>query len=84
MFNVRLDGDHLYGKWLSAWLSLVISLIVYYFVLSVFPRDVLGEIWDSIESVPDNFPSYSESHSLHIRKNLNITSGNLHIKLLGK
>ena len=34
MFNVRLAGDHLYGKWLFAWLSLVVSMIVPYFVLS--------------------------------------------------
>ena len=34
MFNVRLAGDHLYGKWLFAWLSLVMSLMMSYFVLS--------------------------------------------------
>ena len=44
MFNVRrLAGDQLYGKWPFNWLSLVMSLIVSYFVLSFFPRDVLGE-----------------------------------------
>ena len=31
---VRLAGNHLYGKWLFTWLSLVISLMVSYFVLS--------------------------------------------------
>ena len=41
MFNVRLAGDHLHGKWLFTWLSLVMSLMVSYFVLSFFPRDVL-------------------------------------------
>ena len=46
MFNVRLAGDHLYGKWLFTWLSLVMSLMVSYFVLSVSLRDVLDEIWD--------------------------------------
>ena len=46
MFNVRLAGDHLYGKWLITWLSLVMSLMVSYFVLSFFPRDVLDENWD--------------------------------------
>ena len=46
MFNVRLAGDHLYGKWLFTWLSLVMSLMVSYFVLCVFPRDVLDEIWE--------------------------------------
>ena len=24
-----------------------------------FPRDVLDEIWDRIESVPENLPTYS-------------------------
>ena len=42
MFNVRLD--HLYGKRLFTWMSLVMSLIVFYFVLSLFPRDLLDEI----------------------------------------
>ena len=46
MFNGRLAGDHLYGKWLFTWLSLVVSLAVSYFVLSFFPRDVLHDIWD--------------------------------------
>ena len=46
MFNVRLSGDRLYGKRLFTWMSLVISLMVSYFVLSFFPRDVLDEIWD--------------------------------------
>ena len=46
MFNVRLAGDHLYGKLLLTWLSLVMSLMGSYFVLSFFPRDVLDEIWD--------------------------------------
>ena len=36
MFNVRLAGDHLYGKWLLTWLSLVMSS----FLLSFFSRDV--------------------------------------------
>ena len=58
MFNVRLAGDHLYGKLLFTWLSLVMSLMVSYFVQSFFPRDVLDEIWDRIESVSDNFPTY--------------------------
>ena len=39
MFNVRLTGDHLYGK-------MVMSLVVSCFVLSFFPRDILDEIWD--------------------------------------
>ena len=28
-------------------------------MLSFFPQDVLGEIWDLIESVSEGFPSYS-------------------------
>ena len=28
MLNVRLAGDHLYGKLLFSWLSIVMSLIV--------------------------------------------------------
>ena len=47
MFNVRLAGGHLYGKQLFTWLSLVVSLMAS-FVLSVFPQDVLDEIWDLI------------------------------------
>ena len=50
MLNVRLIGDHLYGKLLFTWLSLVMFLMEP-FVLSFFPQDVLDEIWDLIESV---------------------------------
>ena len=46
MFNDRLASDHLYRKQLFTWLSLVIFLMVYYFVLFLSPRDVLGEIWE--------------------------------------
>ena len=58
MFNVRLAGDHLYGKRLFIWLSLVMSLMVYYFVQPFFPRHVLNEIWEWIGSVPENFSTY--------------------------
>ena len=58
MFNVRLSGDHLYGKQLFTWLSLVVSLMAS-FVLSFFPLDVLAEIWDLIESVSEGFLTYS-------------------------
>ena len=34
MFNVMLSGNNLYGKWLFTWLSLAVSLMVSYFVLS--------------------------------------------------
>ena len=57
MLSVRLAGDHLYMKLLLTWLSLVMSLMVS-IVLSVFPRDVLAEIWDLIESVSEGFPTY--------------------------
>ena len=63
MVNLRLAGDHLYGKWLFTWLLLMMSLIVSYFVLSFFPRDVLDEIWDLVESVLENFPTYSNVNS---------------------
>ena len=49
MFNVRLADDHLYGKWLFTWLSLLMSLMVSYFVLSFFPRDVLDWVRSGIE-----------------------------------
>ena len=55
---VRLAGGHLYGKQLFTWLSLVVSLMAS-FVLSLFPLDVLDEIWDLIESVSEGFLSYS-------------------------
>ena len=58
MLNVRQAGDHLYGKKLFRWLSLVMSLMVF-FVLSFFPQDVLDEIWDLIKSVSEGFPTYS-------------------------
>ena len=36
MFNVRLAGDHLYGKRLFTWLLRVMSLMVSNLVLSFF------------------------------------------------
>ena len=42
----------------ETWLSLVMSMMVS-FVLSFFPRDVLDEILNLIESVSEDFPSYS-------------------------
>ena len=59
MFNVRLAGGHLFGKQLFTWLSLVVSLMAFFFVLSFFPLDVLDEIWDLIESVSGGFLTYS-------------------------
>ena len=61
MFYVRLAGDHLYGKQLFTWLSLVVSLMAS-FVLSFFPLDVLDEIWDLIESVSEGFLTYSYNY----------------------
>ena len=58
MFNVRLAGDHLYGKQLFTRLSLMMSLMAS-FLLSFFPLDVLDEIWDLIESVSVGFLTYS-------------------------
>ena len=58
MLNVRLAGDHLYGKQLFTLLSLVVSLMAF-FVLYFFPLDVLDEIWDVIESVSEGFLTYS-------------------------
>ena len=58
MLIVRLAGDHLYRKYLFTWLSLVISLMAS-FCAVLFPRDVLDEIRDLIESVSEGFPSYS-------------------------
>ena len=57
MLNVRLAGDHMYGKSLFTWLSVVMSLLIL-FVLSLFPRDVLNGIWDLIGSVSEGFPTY--------------------------
>ena len=39
------------------------------FVLSFFPRDVLDEILNLIESVSEDFPSYSytNGHFLHVK-----------------
>ena len=55
MLNVRLAGDHLYGK--SA-VHLAVACDVYdgvFFVLSFFPRGVLDEILNLIESVSEVF-----------------------------
>ena len=45
MLNVSVVGDHLYGKLLFTWLSLVMSLMVS-FCAVFLPRDVLDEVWD--------------------------------------
>ena len=66
MFNVRLAGGHLYGKQLFTWLSLVVSFMAS-FVLSFFPLDVLGGIWDLIESV-----SYLHYYKVILRRHWNV------------
>ena len=48
MLNFRQACDHLYGKKLFTWLSLVMFLMAS-FCAVFFPRDVLDEIWDLIE-----------------------------------
>ena len=58
MLNVRLAGDHLFGKLLFTWLSLVVSMMMS-FCAVLFPRGVLDEILNLIESVSEEFPSYS-------------------------
>ena len=58
LLNVRPAGDHLYGKLLFIWLSLVMSMMVS-FVLSFLLRAVLDEILNLIESVSEGFPSYT-------------------------
>ena len=85
MFNVRLAGDHLYGKQLFTWLSLVVSLMAS-FLLSFFPLDVLDEILDLVESVSEGFLTYSsrdgvkEREKLDARKNIQTTSTRAYCK----
>ena len=62
LLNVRLAGDHLYGKLLFTWLSLVMSVMLS-FCAVLFPTRCLGgvldEILNLIVSVSEGFPSYS-------------------------
>ena len=58
MLNVRLAGDHLYGKLLFTWLSLVMSLMVSFCVI-LFPMSWMRSGTDLIESVSEGFPTYS-------------------------
>ena len=48
-------------------------------MLSCFPRDVLDEIWDLIESVSEAFPTYS-CISRGIRTDLNTEHAHLKVK----
>ena len=54
MLKVRLAGDHLYGKLLFTWLSLVMSLMASFYAV-LFPRDLRLVI----ESVSEGFLAYS-------------------------
>ena len=58
MLNVRLAGDHLYGKLLFIWLSLMMSMMLSFCAL-LFPKRCLG--WDlGLDSVgSEGFPTYS-------------------------
>ena len=49
MLNVRLAGDHLYGKQRFTWLSLVMSMLVCFCAVLVSTRCFLDEIRDLIE-----------------------------------
>ena len=51
-------GDHLFGKLLFTWLSLVMSMMVSFCAVLFFPQSVLDEILNLIESVSEGFPSY--------------------------
>ena len=37
----------------------IVRYLMVFFVLSFFPRGVLDKIWDLIESVSEDFPTYS-------------------------
>ena len=58
LLGVGLAGGRLFGGLLFTWLSLVVSMVMS-FVLSFFPRGILDEILNLIESVSAGFPSYS-------------------------
>ena len=59
MLIVRLAGDHLYGK-IAVHPAVAGGVFDGVFLCCpFFPRDVLYEIWDLIESVSEGFSSYS-------------------------
>ena len=58
MFNVRLGGGHLYGKQLFTWLSLMVSLMAS-FCAVLFLLEVLDKVWDVMESVSEEFLTFS-------------------------
>ena len=57
MLDVRLAGDHQYGKLLFTWVSLLVSLTVSFYAV-FFALDVLNELWDWNEPVAEGFPTY--------------------------
>ena len=59
MLNVRVAGDHLNGKWLFTWLSLIMFFMASFCASLFSQRDVLAEIWDLIKSVSEGFSAYS-------------------------
>ena len=67
MLTAGLAGNHLYGKSLFIRLSLVMPLMVP-FCAVLFPRDVLDESWELIESVSDDFPTYLSISNLFLSK----------------
>ena len=52
-------------------------------MLSFFPRDVLDEIWDLIESVSEGFPSYSCMFILVFTRTYSVLSGYTSVVLYG-
>ena len=62
MLNVRLALDHLYGKWLFTWMSLVMSMMVSFCTFIFFFKEMsCNDTWDLIDSVSEGFPTYSWS-----------------------
>ena len=71
---IIVPGNRLYGKLLFTWLSLACD--VYdgvFFVLSFFPRGVLDEILNLIESVSEGFSSYSYSYQDMFSENFKLS-----------
>ena len=65
MFNVRLAGDHLYGKRLFIRLSLVMTLMVYYSVFFSHEMSWMRSGTEYSHSLSENFPTYS-AEATHI------------------
>ena len=75
MLNVRLAGEHLYGKLLSTWLSLVMSLMMSFYAV-LFPRDVFDEICDLMESVYLLFYNWTQRDQNRHQETTNATANN--------